>query len=136
MGLANRWRRRKCARYILATLHKKAPDHDLFLTREDWYDPNIPALTMEELEKRTKKYSLGDLKRTTRLLTENEHITLTNCGNPLHPNNKAILCMTPKGRDAFLDGYYKRENKKDLLEEIELNSKIIKGLIIFNPFKR
>jgi hypothetical protein len=128
MGYWNRRRRRKCAEYILSKLLATAPEWDLYLTGDDWYG-RFPNLLMEQLATCSRRYSLPDLKRATRLLETNQHISIVNAGNPIKPNNKACLILTLEGKDAFLDGFYKQADRQDLLQEFEAHFFFLKPVV-------
>lgn len=128
MSYWNRRYRRKCAEYILSKLLATAPEWDLYLTGDDWYD-RFPNLLMEQLAAGSPRYSLPDLKRAVRLLEANKHITIANAGNPIKPNNKACLILTIEGKDAFLDGFYKQAGRQDLLQEFEAHFFFLKPLV-------
>jgi len=120
MSYLTRKKHRQCAHHLLEVLHEKAPDHELFLTKEDWMNPRIPALTMAEVEASTHKYSLTELKRASRLIQLREEISMVKRSNIQSSQPETVLILTLKGRDSYLDEYYLVENLKDRLETWEL----------------
>ena len=124
MSYRNRKKGRNCANFILENLYAQAPDADMFLTETDWYG-KIATLTLKEIQDRTKKYKLPELKRAIRILHSKDFIHLSDLGNPMKKDNIPRLFLTHPGKDAFLDDYFRKENQKDYLDSFKLKYDLI-----------
>jgi hypothetical protein len=123
MSYPYRAKKRKACHFILEYLVK----HDV---------PRDPS--WEPLVDREKKISIETIKSITKygfeiiypavyLLSRNNHIEYNDPNGFLDDNTD--LELLPSGKEAYYESFYLQENRKDLSQSIELNTKWIIPII-------
>lgn len=122
MSLIYRSRKRKACHFILGYL----VNNDV--PRDPSWEPleNTISLSIKTLISITK-YNFEVLYPAVYLLERNRHVEIKDPNGFLDDNSKIELL--PSGKEAYYEGYYIQENKKDLAQTIELSTKWVIPII-------